>query len=735
MRRRPVCLVCLAVMLLMCLVDLAGFPLIRGNPLPETVQAWIEKHPKAVICGEVQSCQDTEFSFSVYLKQVYLINQSEKFPIENVRMFLKTKEELPAGTMVYASGTLERVEGPGNPGEFDSRQYYACQHIYYFLKNAEIEKKSRTYSGYQQRLLDLKDKLCGILEKAAGEDAPVFEAMLLGEKTDLDSELKLRYQMGGMIHILAISGLHISILGMGLFQLLKRIGFGNTGAGIIALGIMLQYGMLTGGSVSAMRAVCMFLLSVGAKIIGRSYDLLTALALSAILLLLDSPAYLYSSSFLLSFGAVAGLGAVSSFLLEITGAKNKWFKSFLSSLSVQIATLPVMLVFFGEVSLAGIFLNLFVLPTVSGVLISGLCACILGLFSIKAAVIAAVPGRALLFLYEQSCILAGKLPFCTWVGGLPEIWQSLFYYGCLVLGIAGAVWMRRRQAGLGKFAAIFLLTALSAGILTLSWKDRSGLRITCLDVGQGDGIVLEMPGGGAFLMDCGSSSQKNVGQYQLLPYLKSRGITCLEGIMISHTDTDHVSGIQELLDLMAKDLSSVKVKKLFLPKWREDFGVLPELAKRAGVEVIFAGAGDSLSFGETEMRFLAPLENALGEDVNEDGLVMELRYGAFRGLFTGDIGEETEKELLAEGVLPDVDFLKVAHHGSRYSTCKEFLEAVEPELAVISCSDSNNYGHPSPETVKRLEESGARIAYTMKSGAVTVRTDGKKLRAERYAAK
>lgn len=519
---------------------------------------------------------------------------------------------------------------------------------------------------------------------------------------------------------------------MGLFQLLKRIGFGNTGAGIIALGIMLQYGMLTGGSVSAMRAVCMFLLSVGAKIIGRSYDLLTALALSAILLLLDSPAYLYSSSFLLSFGAVAGLGAVSSFLLEITGAKNKWFKSFLSSLSVQIATLPVMLVFFGEVSLAGIFLNLFVLPTVSGVLISGLCACILGLFSIKAAVIAAVPGRALLFLYEQSCILAGKLPFCTWVGGLPEIWQSLFYYGCLVLGIAGAVWMRRRQAGLGKFAAIFLLTALSAGILTLSWKDRSGLRITCLDVGQGDGIVLEMPGGGAFLMDCGSSSQKNVGQYQLLPYLKSRGITCLEGIMISHTDTDHVSGIQELLDLMAKDLSSVKVKKLFLPKWREDFGVLPELAKRAGVEVIFAGAGDSLSFGETEMRFLAPLENALGEDVNEDGLVMELRYGAFRGLFTGDIGEETEKELLAEGVLPDVDFLKVAHHGSRYSTCKEFLEAVEPELAVISCSDSNTYGHPSPETVNRLEESGARIAYTMKSGTVTVYTDGEMLRAEGF---
>ena len=445
MKRRPVCLVCLALMFLMCAADLAGIPLIRGNPLPESVQAWIEEHPEAVICGEVQFCQDTEFSFSVYLKQVFLINRSEKFPIENVRIFLKTTEDLPSGTLVYASGTLERVEEPRNSGEFDSQQYYACQHIYYFMKNAAIEKKSRSYSGYGQTLLDLKDRFCKILEKAAGSDAPVFEAMLLGEKSDLDNELKLRYQMGGMIHILAISGLHISILGMGLFQTLKFAGLGNTGAGMLSLVVMIQYGLLTGGSVSAMRAVCMFLLSVGAKILGRSYDLLTALALSAILLLLDSPAYLYSSSFLLSFGAVVGLGAVSPYLLEITGAKKKLTKSLLSSFSVQLATLPVMLVFFGEVSVAGILLNLFVLPTVGGVLISGLISCILGLFSLEAAVIAAMPGRALLFLYEQSCILAGKLPFCTWVGGLPEIWQSLIYYGCLMLALAAAVRITRKQ--------------------------------------------------------------------------------------------------------------------------------------------------------------------------------------------------------------------------------------------------------------------------------------------------
>lgn len=417
MTRRPVCLVCLFLMLCMCLADLAGVPLIRGTPLPETVQTYIKKHPDSVICGEVQRCQATEFSFSVYLKQVVLICRSEKIPIENVRVFLKTEEELPAGTAVCISGKLEQVEAPRNPGEFDSRQYYACQHIYYFMKNGIIKRKSRAYSGYQQFLLELKDRIHTVLKLSAGRDAPVFEAMLLGEKSELDQDLKLRYQMAGMVHILAISGLHISILGMGLFSLLKRIGLGNAGAGLVSLCVMLQYGMLTGGSVSAMRAVCMFVLNVGARVLGRTYDLMTALALSAIFLLLDSPAYLYSSSFLLSFGAVVGLGAVSPHLIRITGAKGKAGKALISSLSVQAATLPVMLVFFGEVSVIGILLNLFVLPTVGGVLISGLCCSVLGLFSVNAGRAAAVPGRILLWLYEKVCMFAGKLPFVPGSGG------------------------------------------------------------------------------------------------------------------------------------------------------------------------------------------------------------------------------------------------------------------------------------------------------------------------------
>ena len=206
MTRRPLCLVCLIFMMCMCLGDLAGMSLIRGNPLPEQVQEYISTHPDAVIVGEVQRCQATDVSFSVYLKQVSLICRSEKIPIENVRVFLKKKEEISAGSLISVSGKLEQTEPPRNPGEFDSRQYYACEHIYYFMKQGIIRKKSTGSFGYQQMLLNLKDRIRAVLRKCAGRDSPVFEAMLLGEKSDLEEARKLRYQMAGMIHILAISG-------------------------------------------------------------------------------------------------------------------------------------------------------------------------------------------------------------------------------------------------------------------------------------------------------------------------------------------------------------------------------------------------------------------------------------------------------------------------------------------------------------------------------------------------
>ncbi|RHK25948.1 DNA internalization-related competence protein ComEC/Rec2 [Ruminococcus sp. AF46-10NS] len=739
------CLLCFLMMLVLGIADLAGIPLIRGNPLPASVQSWIKAHPGSEICGEVERYENTEFSQSVYLKKTYLIYHSKKFPINNVRVFLKKEEELKPGMQIFVKGILKEVEGPTNPGGFDSSRYYACRHIYYFMKKAVLLKKTSTYSGYHQAMLMVKEKCRQILENTAGKDAPVFEAIVLGEKTGLDPEIRMRYQLAGIVHILAISGLHISILGMGLYKLMKRVGFGIWPAGIFSLAVMLQYGMMTGGSVSTLRAVTMFLIAMGARITGRIYDMPSAVSVTAMMILAESPAYLLDSGFLLSFGCVLGICVASERICALAGAKRKGTKVFCESVALWLVTLPVMLKFFGEASLAGLVLNLAVLPSVGVVLAGGVAAMILGFVSIPTGRVMIFPARVLLFLYERLCELAGRSRWCTWIGGEPEIWQITIYYAILVAVLLIGQYIKEsdqtkisRKQHILRISGIVLLIL---SILTLgkqsfrySFKNQT-LQITCLDVGQGDGILIRTPDNKHYLIDGGSSSQSELGRYCLLPALKSMGISCLDGIFISHTDKDHLSGVQELLEYMEKGLTTIRAAYLVLPGWTEPpeaWTDLASAAQKAGIKTVTGNAGNIIRSGAAAFEILWPESTARGKDVNEEAMVMELTYGDFRMLFTGDIGADTEKKLLSAGCLNDIDCLKVGHHGSGYSSSEEFLKKVKPELSIISCSSTNTYGHPSPETVKRLKDCGSQIEYTMKNGAIILETNGKNLRIRRF---
>lgn len=475
-----------------------------------------------------------------------------------------------------------------------------------------------------------------------------------------------------------------------------------------------------------MRAVTMFLLAVGARLLGRCYDMVTALAAAAIGLLLDAPANLLGSGFWLSFGAVLGIGVISPVFLEITQAKKKGTKALLSSLCVQLVTLPAVLYFYGEVSIVGLFLNLFVLPTVGVVLLSGVCGCLLGLLFPEMAALVFLPGRLLLWIYGWLCSMAGKLPFCTWVAGQPSLWQMAVYIALL----AAALWAGKKGKLHGR---AWFVCFLMVGILVIGYRPLGDFSVTCLDVGQGDGIVVETPGRHHFLIDGGSSNKAKLCRYQLLPYLKNQGIRCLDAILISHTDEDHISGVKELLRQMAKGLTSIEAELLVLPKLTEKteaYRELEHLAEAAEVPVQTAVRGDRFVLDGVKLRVLSPKEGSPGKDVNEEAMVVLAEYQDFSGLFTGDIGEETEKELLP--FLGKVDFLKVGHHGSAYSSCQEFLEQTAPTVAIISCSDSNRYGHPSQEAVKRLKRAGAQVEFTMKSGAIRLSVRKGKMQVERF---
>ena len=732
MKRRPVCLVCLLLILGLYVTDLAGISMINGNPLPVSVQKYISGHSKFTVSGEVQSCQAAEYSLSVYLKQVCLTVGSEQIPIENIKVYLNKEEQIRIGMFLRICGKLEEIPGPRNPGEFDSKQYYGCQKIYYQMKNGEICGKSAEYSYFGQFLQEIRRKAESILDEAAGAYAGIFQAMILGERGNLDAETKMQYQMSGIMHILAISGLHISFVGMGFFRLLKKAGAGNGMAGAVSAFLVYTYGMMTGGSVSAMRAVGMFLILVGAGIAGRSYDLLSAMALSAIVLLLDAPAYLYSVSFLLSFGAVIGIGAVTPEICSLLNLEKKIAKSLAGSVIVWLITLPIVLCAYGEVSLAGVFLNLLVLPTSGLVLASGIFALPVGTFAVEIAKKVLFPGKCVLFFYEKLCEVVGWIPHSTWIAGSPKLWQCVMYYVMLAVIFAGLKWGKNAAGEKAMRSAAAVILVILA-VVFLGYHPREGLVITCLDIGQGDCCVLEMPGGENFLIDGGSSNKKNTAAYQILPYLKNQGIAVLDGIFVSHTDKDHISGIEELLELCAQNLTTVRVKNLILPDWNttgEEYEKMKMLAGQSNIQIQTGREGNLLKTKEVQIEILAPENGADGSDTNEDGMVMEVHFGKFRGLFTGDIGTETEKKLM--DLMEDVDFLKVAHHGSKYSTCQEFLNVVNPEIAVISCSAKNTYGHPSADTIKRLEDCGAQVEYTMKSGAITVQTDGDRIWLDRF---
>jgi len=747
MPKRPLCTLCLLLMAFLFLGDMLGLPLIRTSPVPASVRHYIEENPSSRISGEVDSSEGK----NLVLNHARLVSGKESFPICSVKVRLGKEENFAPGTVLLLTGTLNEIEGPGNPGEFNFRQYYAARNIYYSMDDASVEASSQDHSLICSLILRLRNTLADALSKTAGSDAPLFSAIALGDRHGLSDEVSLLFQLSGILHILSISGLHISLLGISLRNLLLKAGAGLHASVLISLSFLVLFCLITGNGISALRAVIMYLVSSFGMITGRIYDMLSALSLAAILLLLERPACLFDTGFLLSFTAAVGAGGVCPTLEKLwksssrrksarpSGLRKKVSKSMLLSFSVLFSTLPVTLYTSGEVSLAGIFLNLLAVPAAGAILLSAVGAMLAGCIYVPAGTLIALPGRALFRLLRLASELCVRLPFTGMITGKPSGFRIFIYYAILaavLLFLAAAGSRKSRTSGmhirspllrriiLGEAFPPFILAVLTAAALSvLLVRPLPLLSITCLDIGQGDSIVIRTPENRTFLVDGGSSDHSNPARYQLLPYLKSQGISHIDAIFVSHTDTDHISGILTFLEYRSRHLTRISADALVLPDWQnppDAYGDLIRAAEAAGVRVVYASRGHCFRDDGMIFRILSPVAGTCVTDPNDDGMVMQAEYGDFSALFTGDISTASEDALLNAGLISDVDFLKAAHHGSRYSSGEAFLQASAPEIAVISCSKTNKYGHPAPEAVERLIRAGCQVEYTMKSGAVTV---------------
>ncbi len=527
---------------------------------------------------------------------------------------------------------------------------------------------------------------------------------------------------------------------MGLFALLVRISLPYPLSFGIPLVLLLLYGTFLGTPVTVFRAVAMFAVLAGGRILGRSYDLLSAWALSGILLLVDNPDILFHSGFQLSFGAVAGIAYVQAVMQNSmerepkgkgkTGRKrvknwiNGIFTRLIEGVHLWIFLLPVVLYTYYQVSMAGLICNVIVIPLLPAVLLSGLSALLVSGISVFGGSILGTAAYGILKFCEWLGDLADRSPYGIWTPGQPEIWQIVLYYFLLLAGAGLDRQMGRLPVWLRSVGNWTLRLAL---VLFLGVSFGPSVKVTALDVGQGDGVVLQSHGT-VLLVDGGSSSRSHVGERVLLPFLKQQGIAHINGILLTHTDEDHVNGIGEVLSEARRGWLTIDA--LYMPAWMledEKSASLCQLAVEADIMIESLEQKDCLTSGDMKLTVLYPTGDFRPDDPNDGSLSLYWQGDGLCGILTGDLRAEGELAMIEELdewmdlVLEDgCDFLKVGHHGSATSSCQSFLEWANPQAALISCGVNNRYGHPAEEVLERLKTVTDQIYRTDQMGAVTL---------------
>ena len=705
--------------------------------------------------GTVEAIQEKNGRVSVQLKHVQTVVRKtdeagqqgkREYALKRLLVYLPPEdmeiEEILPGMKILCTGELERFEPARNEGEFDYRLYYRSRDICCRMSAKKAEITEHSVWLLQAVTYRIREQAKKLLEQYCTEtDAGLLAAVLLGDKTRMNEEINELYQKNGIAHLLAVSGLHISLIGMGVYRLLRRLGLGFGAAGFWAGGLLFVYGTMTGFGPSVFRACLMLACSFWAAYLGRTYDLLSAMALAAVCLSLENPFVIFTGAFQLSFGAVFAIGWAGTELADRLRCQKSWEKALAVSLAIQLVTGPIVLYHFFEYPLYGIFLNFLVIPLMTYVAGAGMAGLLMGMAGVFA--VSFIPGPTALFLkkmldigavgsmgtchyifmvYEMLCRAAERLPGSSLILGRPELWKLAAYY--IVLAAFLACSGKRERDRVKENIKIwgFLISLLSF----LLYRPVSGLRVDFIDVGQGDGILLETREQ-VILVDGGSTQIKKLGEQRLEPLLKSRGIRNIDMVFVSHGDQDHISGITWLLE----EDTGIEIGRLFLPfpgKGEEVYERLESAAEKRGVKTDYICAGDFVQSGKLSLSCLYPYRDTLSSDRNDHSEVLLAEYGDFSMLLMGDLGAEGEAEIAEQwNKNRQVQILKAGHHGSSTSSSEQFLDTVHPRIAVLSYGKDNSYGHPHPEVIERFDERGIARWATEEQGMITIRTDGEEM--------
>ncbi len=737
MKERKLLWLCIPFIVFILFMNIWG-----SGKVPDLSVYWPEKEP-LVVEGQIYKAGHSASASTIYLKNISVISEADKILSadtkeflynSNILVYMKDDTDFSIGDYVRVSGKCLYPHPPSNPGCFDGQSYYGAQHIYLMLRSGIIEKKMSHTSFFGNLIFSLQNRLNYVIDSSASDvDGTVLKSILLGDRSGLDPQLKELYQDNGIIHVLAISGLHISMIGMSLYSFLRKRGISFIGCSVISFGIILFYGFLTGFPTSAIRAILMFLIYLGSQILGRTYDLTNSLVLAAVIMLYGNPALITQSGFLLSFGAV--LGVLSTHLFSSKLLKRS---SFGISVGTWLMTLPLTAYSFFQVPLTGIFLNLFVVPSMTIIIVLGLLGTAVSFISSFLGSFVFGPVHYILKITLWICDMVRRIPCSILITGRPEMLQIILYY----LILYGGMWIydlicdykiRKHEYGLVRYESLKgsdirrIFLALIA-IVVLFFPLQKGFSITFLNVGQGDGTCIRNDNGNVYMVDGGSSSESKLGSYTLEPYLKCMGYRKVDGWFVSHYDSDHVNGLIEMLenynrDFIGNNIAGITIKRIVLPDLDVEEELQKEilqLAKKNEIPVSYLRQGDTISDAQTCFTIYNPRKGVTYEDSNAGSMVMKVSYKDLSVLMTGDVQGNGEKGLL-DIDMGKIDILKVAHHGSKNSSGVEILEHIKPSMAVISVGKGNRYGHPNDSVLENLEKIGCKVKRTDQDGPIVIK--------------
>ncbi|MFZ5633158.1 MAG: DNA internalization-related competence protein ComEC/Rec2 [Bacillota bacterium] len=655
------------------------------------------------------------------------------------------RTDLDYGDVVRVQGRPYLPGSPGNPGQFDYGKHLAARGIWALVSVKDRDSVEKISSGGENPIagaaLGIKQRLMEVNRATLEpEHAALVNGIVFGSRGEISPRAREIFNEAGVVHILSVSGLHVGLVVAGVLGLLSLTGLQRLGFPVLTA-VLPVYAYITGMGPAVLRAALMAWIQLLGHRLGRERDWPTTLAASALIILAISPRSLFEPGFQLSFAATWGIlhiGPVIDRRLESMGLARPWVRGFLAvPLGAQAGTLPLVAYYYNILSLISIPANLLAVPLVGLILPLGLAAALAGLVHVKIALLINYATAALLDLMMLLVGLIHSLPGgVVYVPPPPAAAMSAWYISLVFLaGAAGpgkkaAPVVRGFMAGLLAFSLVMSFTA--AGGL-----GRGDLQVHVIDVGQGDSILVRFPNGRSMLVDAGGwKDEFKVGRGAgevVAAYLRRLGVKKIDALVLTHPHEDHAAGAGFLAGRF--DIGTVLVSPA---GHREDtseradpaYGKMLAVMSEKNIPVREVFSGDMLTLDpRVRVEVMGPGAALLAgtrSDLNNNSVVLSIRYGRKSFLLTGDIEEAGQARLMESGFGLKHSVLKVPHHGSRY-VIPEFINRVQPDLSVISVG-RNSFGQPDPGTVALAGAEGKPVYRTDRDGLVMFSCDGRRIR-------